>query len=131
MKEYLNALVPGLNQTVDGRIRRLAGEPFRPSLPRFMALGFSFEALYRMTVQLLGIEVSCAAGHARRRPSRPSIACSISGRVASAMRTSWRIVRHYRPAEQPTAVTMLDPHQGAMRVRTVPLRSTTIVHRTD
>src|SRR5207245_575848 len=57
MTRYLNALFPGLKQLWTLGFVAWLDKPFRPSLPRFMALGFSFEALYRTTVQMLGFEV--------------------------------------------------------------------------
>jgi len=54
---YLNALCPGLRQVWAIGFVGWLDNPFRPSLPRFMALAFGFEALYRLTVHLLGVEV--------------------------------------------------------------------------
>ena len=55
--DYLNAMLPGLKQLFTiGLIEWLEGKK-DVSIPRFMALGLTFEALYRSTVHLKGFSV--------------------------------------------------------------------------
>lgn len=54
MSDYLNAVFPGLKQLFMIGFIGWAQRPFTESLPRFMALGLTFESLYRLTVHLLG-----------------------------------------------------------------------------
>ena len=57
VSDYLIAMQPGLEQLFKlGLLEWLAGTT-DVSIPRFMALGFTFEALYRLTVHLKGYSV--------------------------------------------------------------------------
>lgn len=49
MSRYLNAMFPGLKQLWTLGFVGWRDKPYRPSMPRFMGLGFSFEALFRGT----------------------------------------------------------------------------------
>ncbi len=109
MGRYLNALFPGLKQLWTLGFVAWLDKPFRPSLPRFMALGFSFEALFRTTVQLLGGDVLQRSRPRARKvlktqyrmlDKRPM---SIANNAVLA-----RLVRHVPPKDQHTAVEILE-----------------------
>ena len=108
MRNTLNALFPGLTQVWFLGFIGWLRNPFNPSLPRFMALGFSFEAIYRSTVHLLGLEILQRSRPRARKvlktqyrmlEQRPS---SIANPAVLA-----RLVRHIPERDRATATQVL------------------------
>jgi hypothetical protein len=105
---YLSTVCPGLRQLWGMGLVGWMANPYMPSLPRFMTLAFIFEALYRITVHLLGVEIlqrsrpaggGCLKTHYKMLDSRLTGICSAG--------VLDRIVSHLPCASQQTAKHLL------------------------
>ncbi|MGC3971609.1 MAG: hypothetical protein QM775_30975 [Pirellulales bacterium] len=108
LSDYLNATLPALKQLFTiGFIGWLRGGTAW-SLPRFMALGFTFEAIYRLTAHLLGESV-VQASRMRGRPFLKTQYRMLDGRAQGLAhdRVLDRLVDHVGQAERGTAKYIL------------------------
>jgi hypothetical protein len=108
VSDYLNATLPCIKQLFTiGFIGWLRG-PIAWSLPRFMALGFTFEAIYRVTAHLLGESV-VQVNRMKGRPVVKSQYRMLDGRPSGLAnrRVLSRLVEHVEREHQETAIRVL------------------------